>query len=240
MPNLPHRIREAHEQHQGPLWVLTRQIHVAMQMFTPSVGFGLVLHALFGLAFITAALQRKVDVTAYNRLTHGHPWALGVVYLLLYLYALAFPVWGGLIAVFAYSTCGMASAILDTSILGIIFYLGLPYVAFRTTRKKEQLLAWVVDRRADYDRDAVETQRIIADLATVTREAADLATANRETAADLATVNRAAAADLATSNRAIATDLSRTNQSQRRDLARQLRECQRALAEARGHDDRTP
>lgn len=227
MPNLPHRIREAHEQHRGPFWVATRQIHVATQTFTPSVGFGLALHALFGLALISAALQRKVDVTAYNRLTHGYPWALGVVYLLLYVYALSFPVWGGLIAVFAYSVCGMASSVLDVNILGIIFYLALPYVAFRTTRKKQSLLAWVLDRRADYERRAEHDERAMTDLATN----------NRALAADLAASNRTVTANLATSNRDIAADLSRTNQSQRRELARQLRECQRALAEARGQRD---
>jgi hypothetical protein len=151
MPNLPRRIREARTQDQGIGWALVRQGRIATQTWTAAVSFGVTLHALFGVALIVSAVQRPLAPTVYDRLSGGHAWAVGILFLAMYAYALAFPVWGGLIAIFVCSAIGLTGAVLNLSIVGIIFYLALPYMAVTTTRKRRKLVAWLQWRRAVYE-----------------------------------------------------------------------------------------
>lgn len=163
MPNLPHRLREARAQNQGIGWALVRQVHVATQTWTYAVSFGVILHALFGVALIVSAVQHPLAPTAYDRLSGGHAWVIGVLFLAMYLYALAFPVWGGLIAIFVCSAIGLAGAILNLSIVPIIFYCALPSMAVTTTRKRRKLLAWLQWRRAIYERGRDADPEVPAD-----------------------------------------------------------------------------
>jgi len=234
---MPNRLRNLHDRlEQNALW---RRCAVATRTWTPSVGFALVICGVIGLSLISAQLQHAVVPSdSYATLTHNHAWVIGVIFVALYVTGIILPIRGALIAVTLFCVIGFVAALPHRNIVGMIFYPALAYTAITTTTKKQKLLEWVQWRRTVYESDAENAEKAASDLAMSNRiTAADLVTTNRDIAADLVTSNRSTAADLATSNRDIAADLSRTNQSQRRELARQLRECQHALAEARGQRD---
>ncbi len=234
---MPNRLRSLHDRlEQTVLW---RRCAVAQRIWTPSVGFALVVCGVIGLSLIGAQLQHAVVPSdSYALLTHNHGWVIGIVFVALYVVGIISPIRGALIAVTLFCVIGFVAALPHRNLVGLIFFIALTYTAIRTTQRKQQLIQWVQWRRAVYESDAENADRAARDLAMRNRTAAaDLATSNRDIAADLVTSNRETATDLATSNRDIAADLSRTNQSQRRELARQLRDCQRALAEARGQVD---
>jgi len=234
---MPKLLRNLHDRlEQSAVW---RRCAVATRTWTPSVSFGLVLCGLIGLSLISQQIQHIVlPSDSYAMLTHNHAWVIGVIFVALYVVGIVSPVRGALIAVTLFCVIGFVAALPHRNIIGLIFFVVLTYSAITTTQRKEKLIEWVQWRRAVYESDAEKAEKVASDLAMSNRTmAADLVTTNRDIAADLVTSNRTTASDLATRNRDIAADLSRINQSQRRELAQQLRECQRALAEARGQVD---
>lgn len=234
---MPKPLRDLRDRlEQTAVW---RRCAVGTRTWTPTVGFGLVVCLVIGINLLSERIQHVVVPTdSYTTLTHHHSWLIGLLFIALYLLGLLSPIRGALVAVAIFCVVGFVAALPTFNAVGLIFYTGLLFFAIRTTMRKKELIEWVQSRRAVYESEAEKAEKVASDLATSNRTAAsDLVTTNRDIAADLVTSNRTTAADLATSNRDIAADLSRTNQSEKRELARQLRECQRALAEARGQVD---
>lgn len=204
--------------------------------WTPSVAFAIVLHLLIGLSYVLAALQH-VAINSVYTVVPGPLWLVGVAFVAAYVYAVAFPLWGGVIAVCAISAVGLIASIDARSVLGAGLYLALPFFAVTTTRHKVQLRGWVIEKRAVYDAATTQSDQESRDLATVNQVIADeLAQRNLEAAQylarevkavaeRLATSNRDTAETLATSNRETAANLSQKRRVAMLDLMDQLRVC---------------